>query len=180
MTGTVLHIEASGTLDGSVSRAATAKLVADVGAGSVIYRDLAADVLPQIDAAWIAARLVPEAERSDAERAVLALSDTLVAEMQAADTIVIGMPMYNFGLPAALKAWVDLVCRPKLTFAYTPDGPIGLLEGKRAIVAVASGGVPVSSPMDFATPHLVKVLDFVGIKDVTVHTAKDLIATQAA
>jgi FMN-dependent NADH-azoreductase len=90
------------------------------------------------------------------------------------------MPMYNFGMPAALKAWIDLIARPKVTFAYTEGGPVGLLEGKRAIVAVASGGVPVGAPIDFATPHLQQVLKFVGIDDITVHTAKDLVTDLAA
>jgi FMN-dependent NADH-azoreductase len=110
----------------------------------------------------------------------LALSDTLIEELEAADTIVIGMPIYNFGMPAALKAWIDLMARPKVTFAYTESGPVGLLNDKRAIVAVASGGVPVDSPADFATPHLRQVLRFVGIDDITVHAAKDLISANAA
>ena len=180
MVGTVLHIDASGRLETSVSRMASAKLVADLNAETIIYRDVGANPLPQIDDAWIAARLVPASEQSDADRASLALSDTLVAELQAADTVVIGMPMYNFGMPAALKAWVDLVCRPKQTFAYMPGGPVGLLDGKRAIVTVASGGVPVESPADFATPHLLEVLRFIGITDVTVLPAKDVVAAQAA
>ena len=146
----------------------------------VIRRDLAATPLPQVDGTWITSRLVPEADQTDADRASLALSDTLIAELQAADTIVIGMPIYNFGMPAALKAWIDLMARPKITFAYTESGPVGLLKDKRAIVAVASGGVPVDSAVDFATPHLRQVLRFVGIQDITVHAAKDLLAANAA
>ena len=88
--------------------------------------------------------------------------------------------MYNFGMPASLKAWIDLIARPKVTFAYTENGPIGLIEGKKAIVAVASGGVPVGAPMDLATPHMELVLKFIGIDDITVHTAKDVIAEKAA
>jgi len=172
---TILHINASGTIDGSFSRAATTGLIADLNPTRVITRDLAATPLPQIDHAWINARLVPEDDQSPDNQAILALSDVLVAELQAADIVVIGMPIYNFGMPAALKAWVDLIARPKVTFAYTADGPIGLLEGKRAIVAVASGGVPVDSTLDFATPHLRQVLGFVGITDVDVHAAKELV-----
>ncbi len=177
---TVLHINASGTIDGSVSRAATAQLLQELDPTKVISRDLAKTPLPQVDETWITTRLIPEAEHTEADRAVLALSDELIAELRAADVILIGMPMYNFGMPASLKAWVDLIARPKVTFAYTENGPVGLLEGKRAVVAVASGGVPVGAPIDFATPHLQQVLRFIGIDEVTVHTAKDVLAAQAA
>ncbi|MDX8347130.1 NAD(P)H-dependent oxidoreductase [Cognatiyoonia sp. IB215446] len=179
MTGTILHIDASGTTDASVSRAATAQLLADLAPARVIRRDLAATPLPQVDDTWIKARLVPEADRTDVEAASLTLSDELIAELQEADTIVIGMPMYNFGMPASLKAWIDLVARPGVTFRYTENGPIGLLDGKRAVVAVASGGVPVDSGLDFATPHLRQVLRFIGIDDITVHVAKELVAEAA-
>ena len=177
---TVLHINASGTIDGSVSRAATAQLLHNIAADRVITRDLAQAPLPQVDGTWISSRLIPEELRTDADKDVLALSDTLIAEIKAADIIVIGMPMYNFGMPASLKAWIDLIARPKVTFAYTENGPVGLLKGKSAIVAVASGGVPVGAPVDFATPHLEQVLKFIGITDITIHVAKDLIAENAA
>ncbi|MEJ6404015.1 FMN-dependent NADH-azoreductase [Yoonia sp. 2307UL14-13] len=175
----ILLVDASGTVDGSVSRAATAKLIADMAPADMTIRDLAETPLPQVDQTWINARLVPAQERSENERASLALSDRLIAEIAAADTIVIGMPMYNFGMPAALKAWIDLIARPKVTFAYTENGPVGLLEGKRAIVAASSGGVPIGSDMDFATPHLQQVLRFIGIDDITVHVAKDVVAAAA-
>ncbi|MEO0905712.1 MAG: NAD(P)H-dependent oxidoreductase, partial [Pseudomonadota bacterium] len=118
---TVLHINASGTINGSVSRAATAQLLQELAPTKVITRDLAKRPLPLIDETWITTRLIPEAEHTDADRAVLALSDELIAELRAADVILIGMPMYNFGMPAALKAWVDLIARPKVTFAYTEN-----------------------------------------------------------
>lgn len=177
---TVLHINASGTLNGSVSRDATAKLLGDLGATQVITRDLAKAPLPQVDDTWITTRLIPQADLTDENSKVLALSDTLIAEINAADVILIGMPMYNFGMPAALKLWIDLIARPKVTFAYTENGPVGLVEGKRAVVAVASGGVPVGAPMDFATPHLQQVLRFIGIEDIDVHVAKDVLAPKAA
>ncbi len=177
---TVLHINASGTVDGSISRAATAQLLQELAPTRVITRDLAETPLPLIDATWITTRLIPEADQTDADRAVLALSNDLIAELQAADVVLIGMPMYNFGMPAALKAWIDLIARPKVTFAYSENGPVGLLEGKRAVVAVASGGVAVGTPADYATPHLQQVLRFIGIDDISVHTAKDVIAEKAA
>ena len=147
--------------------------------GTVTIRNLSTSPLPQVTAAWNAARLVPAADLNDEEARVLGLSDTLVAEMQNADTIVIGMPMHNFGMPTALKAWVDLICRPKVTFEYTSEGPRGLLNGKKAIIVAASGGVPIDSPVDFATPHLRQVLNFIGITDITTIAAKEINAAKA-
>ena len=168
MTQTILRIDASARRTGSISRTLTDRLVdrfAAEGDVTVVTRDLAAG-LPQIDEDWIGANFTPDADRSDAQRDTLALSDELVAELQAADTILIGLPIYNFGVPAALKAWIDLVARAGVTFRYTADGPQGLLEGKRAIISVASGGTEVGSDIDFATGHLTHVLGFLGITDV--------------
>jgi hypothetical protein len=97
-----------------------------------------------------------------------------VAELKAADTLVIGLPIYNFGVPAALKAWVDQVARAGVTFKYSEYGPKGLLEGKRAIVAVASGGTEAGSDIDFATGYIRHVLGFIGITDVEFVTADRL------
>ncbi|MEJ6397374.1 FMN-dependent NADH-azoreductase [Yoonia sp. 208BN28-4] len=180
MITSILHIDASARHDDSVSRATTAQIIASLSPTSVVHRDLVAEPLPHVDATWVAARLVPEDERSDTERQSLALSDALVSEIMDADTLVIGMPIYNFGMPAALKAWVDLVARPKVTFAYTPDGPKGLVEGKKAIVVVASGGVKMDSVADYATPHLRQVLGFLGITDVTFMSADDAAQRYAA
>lgn len=177
---TVLHISASGMIEGSVSRAATAAIIAEIAPDKIITRDLALAPLPQVDSRWIKARLMNVEERSAEDAASLALSDALIAEIKAADIVVIGMPIYNFGMPAALKAWIDLIARPKVTFQYTENGPIGLLQNKKGIVAVASGGVPVDSPADFATPHLRHVLKFVGIEDMTVHAAADLVVKEQA
>ena len=105
---------------------------------------------------------------------MLAASDALVEELRGADVVVIGSPIYNFGVPAALKAWVDMIARARLTFRYTPEGPRGLLDGKKAYVVIASGGVPVDSPVDFATPYLRQALRFVGITDVDVIAADQL------
>ena len=176
MTQTVLHIDASVATETSRSRAASKAEVAAISPSKVIRRDLVADPLPFIDNTWAEARLKPRDTLTDADKSVLALSDKLVAELQAADTIVIGMPIYNFAAPASLKAWMDLVARPKVTFHYTENGPEGLLAGKKAVLAVASGGVPVGSDMDFASRHLTHFLNFIGISDVTVLDVKDLAA----
>ena len=175
MTRTVLRLDASARRAGSVSRDLTDRItrrLAETGAG-VVTRDLA-DPLPLIDAAWVAANATPADARSAAHRATLALSDSLVAELQAADTLVIGLPIYNFGVPTTLKAWIDLVARAGVTFRYSANGPQGLLAGKRAILAVASGGTEVGSAIDFATTYLRQVLGFLGITDVEIIRADRL------
>ena len=123
---TILHIDSSARIDGSVTRDLTAQIVDKIG-GPVIRRDLK-DPLPQISESWVGANFTPAADRDDVQRDTLALSDTLVNELRAADTIVIGVPLYNFGIPAALKAWIDLIARAGETFKYTENGPVGLLE----------------------------------------------------
>ena len=165
----VLEIASSARTEGSVSRELTTNLLAALadrhGDIDLTRRDLA-DGLPFVDADWVAANFTPDEERTDAHREKLALSDELVAELRAADVVVIGAPMYNFSIPATLKAWIDMIARARLTFRYTENGPVGLLEGKKAYIVVATGGVPVGSPVDFATPYLKHALSFVGITDV--------------
>lgn len=164
----ILRIDASARSTGSVSRDLTDRIETRYRAATdarVTTRDLASG-LPQIDEAWVEANFTPAADRSAAQRDRLALSDELVAELRAADVIVIGTPIYNFSVPAALKAWIDLVARAGVTFQYAEYGPKGLLEGKRAIIAVASGGTEVGSEIDFATGYLRHVLGFLGITDV--------------
>lgn len=173
-TGTVLRIDASMRYEGSVTRDLTDRLIAARPGAEVIRRDLAADPLPQIDAEWIAASFTDKAARSPEQTERLALSDILVAELRSADEIVIGVPIYNFGVPAALKAWFDLVARARETFRYTDGGPVGLLNGKKATVLVASGGTGSGSEIDFATPWLRHALGFIGILDVTVIAADRL------
>ncbi|MEW2912567.1 NAD(P)H-dependent oxidoreductase [Leisingera sp. JC11] len=170
MTRTVLHIDSSARTEGSVTRDLSAQIVSRLGAGNVVRRDLAAP-LPLLDGAWIGANFTPADQRSDEQKQLLALSDSLIAELKQADTIVIGTPIYNFSVPSTLKAWIDLVARVGVTFRYTESGPIGLLEGKRAIVAVASGGTQAGSDIDFATTYLRHVLGFIGITDVEIVAA---------
>lgn len=173
----VLEIAASGRNEGSVSRMLSADVVAALeerhGSIELTRRELK-DGVPLVDDAWINANFTPAEERSAAQRATLAESDALVAELKVADVVVIGAPIYNFGIPAALKAWVDMVARARLTFRYTENGPQGLLDGKKAYVVIASGGVPVDSPVDFATPYLRHALSFIGITDVDVIAADRL------
>ncbi|WP_299968077.1 NAD(P)H-dependent oxidoreductase [uncultured Roseobacter sp.] len=176
MTQTILHLDASARTTGSTTRALTRDIVEKLG-GAVIRRDLTHPI-PQIDEAWIDANLTPEDRRDAAQRETLALSDSLVAEIRSADVVVIGAPIYNFAVPAALKAWIDQIARAGLTFSYTEDGPVGLLKGKRAVIALASGGTPVGSEIDFASGYLRHIMGFIGITDVEI-IAADLVKLDA-
>ncbi|KUJ85112.1 FMN-dependent NADH-azoreductase [Ruegeria marisrubri] len=170
MSKTILHIDASARRVGSATRELSEKIVQHLDAQRIIRRDLATP-LPLLTEDWINANFTPADQRDSAQLDLLALSDELVAELQDADTIVIGLPIYNFSVPAAFKAWIDLVARAGVTFAYTENGPKGLLEGKRAILAIASGGTAVDSEIDFATGYARHVLGFIGIHDVEVIAA---------
>ncbi len=173
----ILEVSASGRRRDSASRRLTQDIIDALetryGNIALARRDLA-DGVPLVDEEWISANFTPEEERSAEHRAALADSDRLVDELRQADVLVIGAPIYNFGVPASLKAWVDMITRARLTFRYTADGPEGLLEGKRAYVVIASGGVPVDSPVDFATPYLRQALKFVGITDLEIIAADQL------
>lgn len=178
MTKTILKINATARVADSASRPLVDRIVNRLSGADtrVIDRDLAGEPLPLLSADWLTANWTEAGARSDDQHAALALSDTLIAELKAADTLVIGAPIYNFSVPAALKAWIDLIARNGETFAYTADGPKGLLEGKRAVIVLASGGVPMDAPMDHATPLLRTVMGFVGIEDVTIIDASTLVA----
>jgi FMN-dependent NADH-azoreductase len=181
MTTSILRIDASARLQGSVSRELNDRIIERFtaqGPVDVATRDLAKSDLPLLDAAWIGANFTPAADRSEEQAKKLHLSDTLIAEIKAADVLLIGLPIYNFGVPAAFKAWVDLVARAGVTFAYSETGPKGLLEGKRAIVTVASGGTEMGSDIDFATGYVRHVLGFIGITDV-VFVSADRLALDA-
>jgi len=173
----VLAVNASGRSAASATRQLSRDLIAALddrhGNVEVTSRDLA-DGVPFVDQAWIEANFTPAESRSAEQREALSYSDSLVAELQQADVVVIGAPIYNFSIPASLKAWVDMIARARLSFRYTENGPEGLLKDKKAYLVVASGGVPVGSPVDFATPYLRHVLSFVGITDVEIIAAEKL------
>lgn len=173
----ILEVSASGRQTDSVSRMLSRDIISALevrhGDVDVTRRDLA-EGIGLVDEAWIAANFTAEEERTAAQRERLATSDALVKELRQADVVVIGAPIYNFGIPAALKAWIDMIARARLTFRYTENGPEGLLQGKKAFVVIASGGVPVDSAVDFATPYLRQALRFVGITDVEVIAADQL------
>lgn len=171
---TILEISASGRKHGSITRLLTGELVDALSGGNsaanIIRRDLSTGI-DFVDEQWIAANFTDPEKRSLEQRAALSESDALVEELKSADIVVIGAPIYNFGVPAALKAWIDMIARARLTFRYTDNGPVGLLSGKKAYVVVASGGVPIDSDLDFATPYLRQALQFVGINDIDVIAA---------
>ena len=168
---TILRIDASMRRQKSVSRMLADEMVAALGARKssvqVMNRDLAAGI-GIVNAAWIEAERTSEENRTSDQRALLTQSDALVAELQAADDIVIATPIYNFSVPAALKAWIDLICRDKITFVYENDSPRGLLSNKRATVIVTSGGTLAGKDIDFTTSYIRHILGFIGVNDVTI------------
>lgn len=171
----ILRIDASARQSGSTTRLLADQLVdrlveQSYGA-TVTRRDLNLTPPAFLDENWVGANFTDEAERSDEQTALLAKSEELIAELEAADIIVITAPIYNFAIPATLKAWIDQVARARRTFRYSEAGPEGLLKGKRAYIVFASGGVPLGSQVDFASGYLKHILGFIGITDVTVVAA---------
>jgi len=170
----ILRLDASANPTASTSQKLGDRLVdrlrqthADI---EIRCRDLNQE-LSFIDESWIDANLAPADERSASQQQTLALSDSLIEELTWADHIVLTTPMYNFGVPAALKAWIDLICRAGITFRYTENGPEGLLEGKSADLVITTGGVPLGSPVDFVSAYLRQVMSFIGIEEVEIFGA---------
>ena len=174
----------------SVSRKLTQKFVEDwkiqVPEGHVVHRDLATAGLPFLNEAWIAAAYTPESQRTAEQQQLLALSDTLIDEVLSADVIVLGIPMHNFSVPAAFKAWIDQIARAGKTFSYTDRGPQGLVpSGKKVIAILSRGGAyaPQSAPggLDFQESYLRQILGFIGLTDTTfVHADRQGMGTAAA
>ena len=166
---TILHITASIRGDESVSRSLGTRLVEGLAASenaTVVTRDLSKNDIPFVDAERFAANLAPYAERSSEQQELAKIADELIGELQDADTIVFSVPVYNFSVPATVKAWADLVARAGTTFRYTENGPEGLLTGKKVYVTAASGGTPLGSEIDFMSPWLKFFLGFLGMTDV--------------
>jgi FMN-dependent NADH-azoreductase len=176
MNNTILQINASARHSGSVSRQLVAELVENLSKSTeshVIQRDVSSGIAVVNDE-WVAANQTPRDERTDAHVSALTISDLLIEEVRKADTLVIGVPIYNFGIPASLKAWIDQICRVGETFSYTENGPVGHLSGKRAYLVITSGGVSSGSEIDFATNYMKHVLGFIGISDVEIIAADRL------
>ena len=165
----LLRIDSSAAGGNSVSRRIGDEVVRRLAQRNpgmrVVEVDLAAG-MPHIDGDWVAASFTPVEQRDDAQQEMLARSDAAVQALREADAVVLTAPVYNFSVPAVLKAWIDHVCRAGLTFRYTGQGPQGLLDDRPVYLAMASGGVPFGSPVDFASGYLRQVLRFIGIEDV--------------
>mgnify|MGYP003145139853 CR=1 FL=1 len=134
--------------------------------GDVIVRDFAKEEVPHLDAARVQALFSPADSRTPAQQAVLDYSDKIIAEIAAADVIVIGVPLYNFGVPSTLKAYFDHIARAGVTFKYTETGPVGLLSNKPVYIIATRGGIHKGQPSDTQSQFLTNFLGFVGLKDV--------------
>ncbi len=147
--------------------------------GRVIERDLAANPVPHLDAQRFLSFIAKPEERTAEQRAITDFSDALIAEIEAADVIVLGLPMYNYGVPSTLKAYFDHIARAGKTFRYTEKGPQGLLTGKTAIVLATRGGMHAGTPRDSETSYVREFLNFIGIQDVQFVYAEGLALGEA-
>ena len=181
---TVLHLNSSIFGDGGQSSRLAEEFVAALRlehpGAEVIRRDLARDPVPHLDAERFGAFLAKPEARTPAQAAMIGYSDALIAELKQADTIVLGLPMYNFGLPSQLKAYFDHVARAGVTFKYTERGAVGLLAGRKAYVFAARGGLYQGTPRDTQTAYVRDFLAFLGITDVKFVYAEGLAISEPA
>jgi FMN-dependent NADH-azoreductase len=172
---TLLHIDSSPLYGRSVSRELTGAFVTQWKAshpdGQVIDRDLSATTIPPITAEWVGAIYTPADSRTPQQKDLLALSDSLIVELDQADEYVIGVPMHNFGVPSALKLWIDQIARVGRTFSYAGGTPKGLLVGKKATFIIATGGIydaqTQMASFNFVEPYLRSVFGFLGVTNAT-------------
>ncbi|MFT3735830.1 MAG: NAD(P)H-dependent oxidoreductase [Rhodocyclaceae bacterium] len=166
----ILQINASARSEGSQSTLLANEVVAHLldahPDAHHVVRDLARNPIPVLDEAALGALFTPAEQRTPEQAARVAIDDAAIAEIQAANVLVLGVPMYNFGVPVQLKAWIDAISRARVTFQYTANGPEGLLTGKKVYVVLARGGLYRDTPADSQVPYLRAVLGFLGMKDV--------------
>lgn len=166
----ILQINASARREGAnstkLANRITERLLAANPGATVTVRDLAAEPLPVLDEVALGALFTPAEQRSAEQVALAARFDAAIAELQAHDTVVLGVAMYNFGVTVQLKSWIDAIARAGVTFKYTETGPVGLVDGKTVYAACARGGLYRGTPNDSQTPYLKAVLGFLGMKDV--------------
>ncbi len=170
---TLLQVDSSPLGDASISRQLTKEFVEHWRKanpnGKVVSRDLSTISLQPVTGAWIGAAYTPEDARTPAQREILAASDSLIADLQAADEYVFGVPMHNFAIPSTLKLWIDQIARANKTFSYANGTPEGLLKGKKATFLVASGGnydaTTAMASFNFVEPYLRTVFGFLGVTD---------------
>lgn len=158
--------DGAGSFSTRLANDLVAQLQASHPAASVMVRDLARQPHPTLDEAGLQALFTPPAQRTPVQAARVAASDALIAEVQAADIVVLGAPMYNFSVSSQLKNWIDAIARAQVTFRYTERGPEGLLTGKTVYVVTTRGGVHRDQPSDTIVPYLRNVLGFLGMTDV--------------
>ncbi|TDJ28883.1 MAG: FMN-dependent NADH-azoreductase [Gammaproteobacteria bacterium] len=172
-----LRIDASASVNTSNSKKLGDQLMGKLEAlhpGAIVQQRDLNQGMSFIDESWVTANFTPVDQRSEEQQQRLALSDELIDEIRQADHIVLTTPMYNFGIPATLKTWIDLVCRAGVTFQYTADGPVGLIKGKRIDIIITTGGVPLQSPVDFVSDYLKQVFRFIGIEDINIIAADQM------
>lgn len=166
----ILQINSSARTDNSHSSRLAGEIVAKLQAShpeaTLTVRDLGLTPHPALDESALQALFTVADERTPEQAARVALDDALIAEIQAADAVVLGVPMYNFGITAQLKNWIDAIARARVTFHYTDKGPEGLLKGKKVYVALTRGGQYRNTPADSQVPYLKTVLGFLGMNDV--------------
>jgi FMN-dependent NADH-azoreductase len=175
---TILQINSAARSQGAQStilaNEVTAKLQQTHAGAKVVVRDLLTHDLPQLDDATLGAFFTPADQHTDVQKAVAARSEALIAELQAADIVVIAAPMYNFGISSQLKTYFDWIARAGITFRYGANGPEGLVKGKKVIVVSARGGKYSGTPNDSQTPYLKAFLGFLGMTDVNFIFAEGL------
>lgn len=166
----ILHIESSIFAEKGVSsqlgRTLVDKLRQTTAGATVKSRHFATEPVPHFDGGVLHALMTEPMQRSEEQQSKVAYADQQISDIQWADTLVIGMPMYNFSVPSMLKAWFDYVARAGVTFRYTDQGPEGLLKGKKAYVVATRGGVYKDTPVDTQTPFVETFLNFIGIEDI--------------
>ncbi|HEY0916164.1 MAG TPA: FMN-dependent NADH-azoreductase [Solimonas sp.] len=165
-TRNILQINTSLNGENSQSSRLAARFVAAQDGARVTVRDLAGEPVPHLDGARFGAFIAKPEERTAEQQAVVAYSDALIAELKRADVIVLGLPLYNFGVPSQLKSWIDHVARAGQTFRYTANGPEGLVKGKKAYVFATRGGIYAGTALDTQTGYIRDFLRFIGIEDV--------------
>lgn len=174
----ILQVNSSARSEGSAStrlaNSIVVRLRAENPGASLVVRDLARNPHPVLDEAALGALFTPAEQRTPAQAERVALDDALIAEIKAADAVVLGVPMYNLGVPAQLKNWIDAIARAKETFQYTASGPEGLLKGKKVYVALTRGGKYRGTDWDSQVPYLKIVLGFLGMTDITFVYAEGL------
>jgi len=176
---TLLHLDSSPMGDHSVSRHMSATFAERWQKahpeGKIIKRDITTTPLVPVSGAWVGSAYTPAEARTPEQKQTLALSDTLIAELFEADEYVFGVPMHNFGIPGALKEWIDQIARVNVTFSYADGTPKGLLTGKKLTILVAAGGNydagTATAGLNFVEPYLKGLFGFLGITDITFHTA---------